>query len=472
MNAHEQAIRQRLKDDFRHYARKCLRIRTKAGAVQPLELNDAQVYIHDRLEEQKRETGRVRALVLKGRQQGCSTYVEGRFYQITTHNKGVQAFILTHVDDATANLFGMAKRYHEHCPKAVKPSTRSSNAKELIFDRLDSGYKVGTAGSKGAGRSSTIQLFHGSEVAYWPNAEEHVAGALQAVPDAHGTEVILESTSAGPNGLFYEMCKAAQEGLSDYILIFVPWFWQGEYRKHFAGWEATAEEREYGAKHGLDDEQLAWRRSKIVELHGEHNFRREYPSTVEEAFTADALGAMWKRDTITTNRVATHPDLVRVVIAVDPAATSGKNSDETGIIGAGLGVDGFGYLLTDLSLKASPDGWGTAAVGGYHQLQADRIVGEANNGGEMVEHVIRTVDPNVSYKAVHASRGKQTRAEPIAALYEQGRIKHVGHFPALENQMCTWVPGQKSPDRMDAMVWAFTELMLGEEELTMTGYRY
>lgn len=180
----------------------------------------------------------------------------------------------------------------------------------------------------------------------------------------------------------------------------------------------------------------------------------------------DAPGALWKRDTITANRVAGHPDLVRVVVAVDPAATSSKASDETGIVAAGLGVDGFGYLLTDLSLKASPDGWGTAAVGGYRQHQADRIIGEANNGGEMVEHVIRTVDPNVSYKAVHASRGKQTRAEPIAALYEQGRIKHVGHFPALENQMCTWVPGMKSPDRMDALVWAFTELMLtGAEEL-------
>ena len=157
MDAKERATRQRLKDDFPHYASRCLRILTKAGERHPLVLNEAQIFIHQQLERQLADTGRVRALILKGRQQGASTYVEGRFYWKTSHRKGVKAFILTHLDDATSNIFAMAKRYHEHCPDLVKPSTAASNAKELVFDRLDSGYKVGTAGSKGTGRSATLQ---------------------------------------------------------------------------------------------------------------------------------------------------------------------------------------------------------------------------------------------------------------------------------------------------------------------------
>ncbi len=168
---------------------------------------------------------------MKGRQQGCSTYTEGRFFQRVTHYKGLRAFILTHKDEATAAIFGMAKRFYTHCPVSLRPLRSASNAKELVFSLLDSGYKVSTAGSEGTGRGETIQLFHGSEVAYWPNAETHVAGALQAVPDEPGTEIILESTSNGRQGLFYAMCAAAMRGEGEYILVFIPWFWQREYRK-------------------------------------------------------------------------------------------------------------------------------------------------------------------------------------------------------------------------------------------------
>ena len=202
----------------------------------------------------------------------------------------------------------MAKRFYEHCPPVVRPSLRASNAKELIFDKLDSGYKVGTAGSKGAGRGDTIQLFHGSEVAYWPNADTHVAGRLQAVPDEPGTEVILESTSNGRKGLFYDMCAAAMRGEGEYILVFIPWFWQPEYRKAVAGgFTPTADEPAYQDAYGLDLEQIAWRRAKIVELNGVHNFRREYPATPEEAFSAEVPGALWKREQIDNLRVAGTP---------------------------------------------------------------------------------------------------------------------------------------------------------------------
>jgi len=183
----ELTIRRLLRDDFEHYASKCLSIRTKSGKIEHLVLNQAQRYIHARIEEQRQKTGKVRAIVLKGRQQGCSTYVEGRFYWRVTHSKGVRAFILTHEEEATANLFELAKRYHDNCPQVVKPNTGASSAKELNFDKLDSGYKVGTAGNKAVGRSSTVQLFHGSEVGFWPNAQQHAAGILQAIPDEQGT---------------------------------------------------------------------------------------------------------------------------------------------------------------------------------------------------------------------------------------------------------------------------------------------
>jgi hypothetical protein len=220
-----------LKHDLEFYAKHVLKIRTKSGAIIPLEFNSAQRYLHERLEEQRELTGMVRALILKGRQQGCSTYVEARFFHRVAWYGGLRAFILTHEDEASKNIFEMAKRYADKAPEGLMPHIDTSNAKELIFDGHDSGYRVSTAGTKDTGRSATFQLFHGSEVAFWPNAHSHAAGALQAVPDEPGTEVILESTSNGPRGLFWEMWQAAQEGKSEYQAIFIPWFWQDEYRR-------------------------------------------------------------------------------------------------------------------------------------------------------------------------------------------------------------------------------------------------
>jgi len=142
--------------------------------------------------------------------------------------------------------------------------------------------------------------------------------------------------------------------------------------------------------------------------------------------------------------------------------TSGEEANETGIVVCGVDDDGYGYVLGDVSLRETPKGWASAAVTAYKDFKADRIIAEKNNGGEMVEYTIHTVDKNVPVELVHASRGKRTRAEPISALYEQGRIHHTGVFEFLEDQMVSWdpdVPGE-SPDRMDAMVWAFTKLML------------
>ncbi len=177
----------------------------------------------------------------------------------------------------------------------------------------------------------------------------------------------------------------------------------------------------------------------------------------------DNPNALWNRKNIEANRVTKAPDLKRIVIGVDPNASNTEKSDEIGIIAAGIDNDGIGYILEDLSMLGSPKEWGTTAITGYYKYKADRIVAEINQGGNMVEFVLRSIDKNIAYKGLHASKVKYTRAEPISALYEQNKVKHVGTFPKLEDEMCEWEPGMDSPNRMDALVWALTELMLKEE---------
>ena len=183
----------------------------------------------------------------------------------------------------------------------------------------------------------------------------------------------------------------------------------------------------------------------------------------------DVPGALWQRQNIEQHRVSRVPDLVRIIVGVDPAMTSGEDANETGIIIAGKSRDGHVYVLEDLSCRLSPDAWGRRAVSGYRRHRADRIVAEVNNGGDLVERLLRVVDPSVSYRAVRAARGKVTRAEPVAALYEQGHVHHLASFAALEDQMCAFTPDQYdgSPDRVDALVWAITELLLTGQTIRM-----
>ena len=174
----------------------------------------------------------------------------------------------------------------------------------------------------------------------------------------------------------------------------------------------------------------------------------------------EAPNSLWKRAMFGLHRIRTPQTLVRVVVAVDPTGT--RAGDEAGIIVAGLGGDGNGYVMTDDSIGgASPQQWGARVISAYHEYQADRVIGETNFGGDMVESTLRVIDPDVSYQGVSSSRGKAVRAEPIAALYERNRVFHVQEFPDLEDQLCMWTPDSGwSPDRLDALVFALTELML------------
>ena len=185
----------------------------------------------------------------------------------------------------------------------------------------------------------------------------------------------------------------------------------------------------------------------------------------------DVPGALWSRamlDAAVQNCPSPLPDTQRMVVAIDPAVTSGEDSDETGIVVAGrTGTQAF--VVADYTCRLSPDGWARRAVEAYHEHKADRIVAEANQGGDMVRTVLRTVDPGVPVKLVHATRGKRVRAEPVAALYEQGRVFHTQVFAALEDQLVTWTPDSpRSPDRLDALVWALTDLDLARPATVRT----
>ena len=203
-------------------------------------------------------------------------------------------------------------------------------------------------------------------------------------------------------------------------------------------------------------------------------FLRRYRGTtlgrqeLEGEMLSEVPGALWSREIIRYRPAQMRkvgdvlvPDMARIVVAIDPAVTSGEDSDETGIVVDGLGADGWGYTLADLSCRMPPAAWARRAIEAYRDFGADRIVAEANNGGDLVSTVIRQIDPNVPVTLVHASRGKRTRAEPVAALYEQGRWFHVEPFPELEDQQCSYTgePGEDSPDRMDAHVWGVSDLM-------------
>lgn len=340
--AAEHALRLRLKEDRAFFCARALRIRPKetaddlssgqAAGIIPFVWNRAQRHIDACLERQRAEIGMVRALLLKGRQQGASTYVGARFYHLVTHGFGLRAFILSHEDDSTQNLFEMVKRYHQHNLPECRPVVGKSNRKELVFPGLDSGYRVATAGSREAGRSQTAQYFHGSEVAFWKNAQGHLAGVLQGVPRAVGTEVILESTGNGMGNVFHRMCMNALAGRGVYQLIFVPWFWQDEYRAAVPdGFELSPEDREYQRLHGLDLEQMAWRADKISELNDDEDyFRQEYPATVDEAFQFSGVDPFIKpRHVMRARRHTVVNPGGPLVCGVDPARFG---DDDTGII--------------------------------------------------------------------------------------------------------------------------------------------
>lgn len=330
-------------DDFEFFAKTCLKIVDKSGNIFPFLLNKEQKILHDKLEAQLKEKGKVRAIILKGRQQGVSTYVEARFYWRlwrTQVGKTLRAFILTHHDDATTNLFNMAKRYHEHMPPHLQPPLSKSNVKELIFADTNCNYSVGTAGGVEIGRSLTIHYLHGSEVAFWNNAEMHVTSLLNtALSGADGTESIIESTANGIGNVYHRYWQAAAKGQSEYEAIFLPWFWHEEYVSIPPDdWNPPEEFLEYGHLYDLGIEQVYWAYIKnresafaagLPDDKFTPKFQQEYPANADEAFITSGESFI---PALSVLRARKPEEKIKgtgpIILGVDPARTG----DKVGII--------------------------------------------------------------------------------------------------------------------------------------------
>jgi len=218
----------RLGNDLPFYSKHCLKIVDKAGNLLPLVFNRAQLYIHSVIERQRAATGMVRVVILKGRQQGCTPYVQARYFHRTNFKAHLSAFVLSHHSESTAKIFGIAQKFRANLPGDLRLPLVKDSEKSLQMEN-DSGYAVGTAGSAEIGRGSTVHLFHGSEVAFYENADKLSTGLMQTVADVPGTEVIFESTANGPGNFFYNLVMGAINHSNGFELIFIPWYWQPEY---------------------------------------------------------------------------------------------------------------------------------------------------------------------------------------------------------------------------------------------------
>ena len=282
----ELRTRKRLLDDFEFYAKHAIKIRTKSGAIVPLLLNRVQRRFLKRIIAQVQATGRIRFVVLKGRQQGLSTVISSFIYWWISQRKGQKGLVVAHVKDSTDALFGMYKRIHENMPEMLRPEKKYSNKRELAFHNLDSGMIVATAGGESIARGETLQCMHLSEVAFWPKtfAAANFNGLIQALPEEDGTMCFVESTANGVTGQFHDLWEGAVAGANGFDAFFSAWFESDEYREAPpAGFIRTPDEEKLAETFGLDDAQLYWRRRKVA-TNGLELFKQEYPCTAEEAF--------------------------------------------------------------------------------------------------------------------------------------------------------------------------------------------
>lgn len=295
----ELAIHTKLTTDLPYFAEKCLKVKDKEGEFVTFTLNSAQEIIHYEIERQLRECTWVRMIIIKGRQQGCSTYVAARFFWKAALGNGKTVMVLSHEKDSARALFEKADVYYQRAPREILPAIVTKNSLEMSWDN-DSDYIVLTAGSKNTGRSRTGQLLHASEFAYYEDPSAINAGAMQTVSLVRGTEIIKETTGNGRNHAYIDV-QNALAGRGNYRVVFVPWYVQTEYRMEcppdFKLDDDELRMRELYHRFQLpdgrwipglvDNEQFMWRRNKIAdELKTERLFRQEYPCTLEEAFQA------------------------------------------------------------------------------------------------------------------------------------------------------------------------------------------
>ncbi len=321
-----QKTHQLFQSNLPFFARKALIIKNKeTGALEPFVFNYAQEYLHSKIEAQLATKGWVRIIILKGRQQGMSTYTAARYYHKCTRNKGQAVFILSHEFQTTGKLFSMVDRFHQNCPDVLKPHTGTYNNKQIKFDHIDSEYTTGTAGNEDVGRGGTLQLFHGSECGFWDNTDGIETGIMQSIADVPGTEIILESTANGMGNMFHRKCMSALRNEGDYELVFIPWFWQREYRR-VPPEDFHYDEQEYRLQKAfkLEPSQIYWRRKKIEEFGSEWKFRQEYPMTVQDAFVTSGSSLINQDSIIEARKAKLIDPRAPLILGVDMGRTNDR----------------------------------------------------------------------------------------------------------------------------------------------------
>lgn len=367
------------REDFPFFARTCLKLIDKEGVERDFILNDAQQYAEARAQDMLQRKGFVRLIVLKGRQQGISTWAQGRAYHKTSLWSNQSAFVLSHHGDTSENIFAITEHYHLKNPLA--PATGASNARELSFARMNSSYEVTTAGSKEVGRGGTRQFFHGSEVAFWENATGHFKASVNSIALAPNTWVILESTAHGVDGEFYRRWQNAVAGIGDYEAVFIPWFWQSEYRRHdlvtpdfelsqtspALGLDPDNDElteAQYAEMYRCDMAQMAWRRQKVID-EGLDSFKQEYPATAEEAFQSANKGSYIPAKAVMMARKRKVETDGPLIMGVDPAGPDGDRFTIARRIGSkclGIEYRRVGYVEAVEWMKDEIDRHNPAAV--------------------------------------------------------------------------------------------------------------
>lgn len=313
------------------FAEKCLKIRTKQGGLAPFVFNHGQRVLHEKIQRQLDDTGKVRMIVLKARQVGISTYTAARYFEKALREYDRKVFILTHLAQSTDALFNIVRTFQANMPFITDTNTLSKTSLSLADTRSE--YAVGTARSQAVGRGMTIQMFHGSELGFWENAEENAAAIMQAVPNVDGSEIILESTANGVGNAFHTMAmEAIHDKDSPFQLCFLPWYIHEEYTLPTDSIEYRLDDKEIEIKRAfnLSDGQLLWRRAKIKELTREFLFKQEYPCTPQEAFQTGGEESYISAEAVELARkTKVNDSFAPLVVGVDPAL---YGNDRTAIV--------------------------------------------------------------------------------------------------------------------------------------------
>lgn len=475
-----------LKGNLHAYAAECLKISDMAGKRVPLILNQAQLYAHQVCEQQLAETGMVRVIVLKGRKQGLSTYFGGRFYHRASMNEGQKARVLAHVQDSSDELFSMVQQFQNLNPFA--PSTKSSNAKELVFSALGGGYKVNTAGSSDIGRGGTSQLLHCSEFAFWKNSFTQYAAISNIVADVEGTEVVLESTANSYGNSFSETWNNAESGTGIFRPIFIPWFWEPRYQAIVpADFELSALESRYMAAHGLSFAQMAWRRNKMSGYDDGHQwlFDQEFPATPSHAFQVPNANPLISPDIVSAAVNSPYRDMTMAkVIGCDPAEFG---DDRTAIVcrhgrtvyraeyHSKKGPMEVAGILADLWKKEQPDGLlvdrggiGSGIVDRLKELNIP-VIGVMAGGGALDKEIYKNKRAEMWWRMKEWLEDAPCRLprDPalISDLSAPSYLYDSSGRKQLESKDNMKKRGARSPDGGDALAMTFAEYIAPRQSL-------